>query len=84
MQTSGVIMQTFVYKDKEVKLTGRVARPKKSGVPAQQRRIQTTPSQPQQLVEVETVNDNMPIEKMWVKEDELFEVIDKTNEQVVE
>lgn len=77
-------MQTYVYKDKEVKLTGRIAQPKRSGVPNQNRRIQTPSIHTQQLVEVETVDQNAPIEKMWVKEDDLFVVVDNSNTQNVE
>lgn len=64
--------QTYVYQGQEVKLTGRVARPKVKVTQSTRRReIQSTPSV---LVEVETVSEYEQIKRMWVNEDDLYVV----------
>lgn len=71
--------QTYVYQGQEVKLTGRVARPKqKTSQPTRRREIQTTTTQ---LVEVETVSEYEQVKKMWVNEDDLYVVTGETQDE---
>lgn len=74
-------MQTYVYEDTEVKLTGRVAIRKVNKNNTGRRRELHSINETK-LVEVETVATVMASQKMWVSQDDLFIVHDPSEDEL--